>query len=70
MAIRSIEICSITGRHYTDFPELLELARRGVIDTRHVTTRLFPLERVNDAIDYIAKRGDDEPLWPMYAPDA
>jgi hypothetical protein len=25
---------------------------------------------VNDAIDYIAKRGDDEPLWPMYAPDA
>ena len=70
LMIRSIEICSITGRHYIDFPELLELARRGVIDTRHVTTRVFPLERVNDAIDYIAKRGDDEPLWPMYAPDA
>ncbi len=70
LMIRSIEICSITGRHYIDFPELLELARRGVIDTRHVTTRFFPLEAVNDAIDYIAKRGDDEPLWPMYAPDA
>jgi len=70
LMIRSIEICSITGRHYIDFPELLELARRGVIDTRHVTTRFFPMERVNDAIDYIAKRGDDEPLWPMYAPDA
>ena len=70
LMIRSIEICSITGRHYIDFPELLELARRGVIDTRHVTTRVFPLEKVNDAIDYIAKRGDDEPLWPMYAPDA
>ena len=70
LMIRSIEICSITGRHYIDFPELLELARRGVIDTRHVTTRFFPLESVNDAIDYIAKRGDDEPLWPMYAPDA
>jgi hypothetical protein len=28
------------------------------------------LEKVNDAIDYIAKRGDDDPLWPMYAPDA
>jgi hypothetical protein len=24
---------------------------------------------VNDAIDYIAKRGDNDPLWPMYAPD-
>ena len=70
LMIRSIEICSITGRHYIDFPELLELARRGVIDTRHVTTRFFPLESVNDAIDYIAKRGDDEPLWPMYAPEA
>src|SRR2546428_1354841 len=57
-------------RHYIDFPELLELARRGVIDTRHVTTRFFPLERVNDAIDYIAKRGDDELLWSMYASDA
>ena len=45
LMIRSIEICSITGRHYIDFPELLELARRGVIDTRHVTTRFFPLEQ-------------------------
>ena len=70
LMIRSIEIRSVTGRHDMDFPELLELVRRGVIDTRHVTTRFFPLEEVNDAIDYIAKRGDDEPLWPMYAPDA
>jgi len=46
------------------------LARRGVIDTRHVTARYFPLAQVNEAIDYIANRGDDEPLWPMYAPDA
>jgi alcohol dehydrogenase len=70
LMIRSIEISSVTGRHYIDFPELLELARRGVINTRHVTARYFPLERVNDAIDYIAKRGDNDPLWPMYAPDA
>lgn len=70
LMIRSIEISSVTGRHYIDFPELLELARRGVINTRHVTARYFPLERVNDAIDYIAKRGDNEPLWPMYAPGA
>jgi len=70
LMIRSIEICSITGRHYIDFPELLELARRGVIDTRHVTTCYFPLERANDAIDYIANRGENQPLWPMYAPDA
>jgi alcohol dehydrogenase len=68
LMIRSIEMSSVTGRHYIDFPELLELARRGVINTRHVTARYFPLERVNDAIDYIAKRGDNEPLWPMYAP--
>jgi alcohol dehydrogenase len=70
LMIRSIEISSVTGRHYIDFPELLELARRGVIDTRHVTARYFPLERINDAIDYIANRRDDEPLWPMYAPGA
>jgi alcohol dehydrogenase len=70
LMIRSIELCSVTGRHYIDFPELLELARRGVIDTRHVTTRYFPLEAANEAIDYIEKRGDDEPLWPMYAADA
>ncbi|MGH7768426.1 MAG: zinc-dependent alcohol dehydrogenase [Candidatus Binatia bacterium] len=70
LMIRSIEISSVTGRHYIDFPELLELARRGVINTRHVTARYFPLEQVNDAIDYIVKRGDNDPLWPMYAPDA
>jgi len=69
LMIRSIEICSVTGRHYIDFPELLELARRGVIDTRHVTTRYFPVEAANEAIDYIEKRRDDEPLWPMYAAD-
>jgi alcohol dehydrogenase len=69
LMIRSIEVCSVTGRHYIDFPELLELARRGVIDTRHVTTRYFPVEAVNEAIDYIEKRGDDEPLWPMYSAD-
>src|SRR5438128_2542424 len=69
-ALKRARLHSRETRHYIDFPELLELARRGVIDTRHVTTRFFPLESVNDAIDYIAKRGDDEPLWPMYAPDA
>src|SRR5207247_7689268 len=29
LMIRSIEICSITGRHCFDFPKLLQLARRG-----------------------------------------
>jgi threonine dehydrogenase-like Zn-dependent dehydrogenase len=69
LMIRSIEFTSVTGRHYTDFPEVFELARRGVIDTKHVTTRFFPVEAINEALDHIAKRGDNDPLWPMYAPD-
>jgi hypothetical protein len=24
---------------------------------------------VNEALDYIEKRGDNDPLWPMYAVD-
>jgi threonine dehydrogenase-like Zn-dependent dehydrogenase len=67
--IKSIEMSSVTGRHYNDFPELLELARRGVIDTRHVTTRFFPVGGVNEALDYIEKRGENDPVWPMYAAD-
>lgn len=69
LMIRSIELSSVTGRHYTDFPELLELTRRGAIDTRHVTTRFFPIEAVNEALDYIEKRGDNDRIWPMYAAD-
>jgi alcohol dehydrogenase len=67
LMIRSIEMVSVTGRHYLDFPELLDLARCGVIDTRHVTTRSFPVEGLNEALDYIEKRGDNDPIWPMYA---
>jgi len=69
LMIKSIEISSVTGRHYNDFPELLELTRRGVIDTRHVTTRFFPVGAVNEALDYIEKRGENDPVWPMYAAD-
>jgi threonine dehydrogenase-like Zn-dependent dehydrogenase len=65
--IRSIELTSVTGRHYADFPEVLDLARRGVIDTRHVTTRYFPLDGIGEALDHIEKRGDHDPIWPMYA---
>ena len=67
--MRSIEFTSVTGRYYTDFPELLDLVRQGVINTRHVTTRFFPLKAINTTLDYIKKRGDNDPIWPMYAPD-
>jgi threonine dehydrogenase-like Zn-dependent dehydrogenase len=50
-----------------DVAELLELVQRGVIDTCHITTRYFPLTAVKEALDYIKKRGNDDPLWPMYA---
>jgi threonine dehydrogenase-like Zn-dependent dehydrogenase len=50
-----------------DVAELLELVQRGVIDTRHITTRYFPLTAINEALDYIETRGDNDPLWPMYA---
>jgi threonine dehydrogenase-like Zn-dependent dehydrogenase len=69
LMIRSIEFTSVTGRFAMDVAELLELVARGVIDTRHITTRYFPLTAVNEALDYIEKRGDDDPLWPMYAAD-
>jgi threonine dehydrogenase-like Zn-dependent dehydrogenase len=69
LMIRSIEFTSVTGRFAMDVAELLQLVQNGVIDTRHITTRYFPLSGVNEALDYIEKRGDDDPLWPMYAAD-
>jgi threonine dehydrogenase-like Zn-dependent dehydrogenase len=69
LMIRSIEFTSVTGRFAMDVAELLQLVQRGVIDTRHITTRYFPLSGVNEALDYIEKRGDDDPRWPMYAAD-
>jgi threonine dehydrogenase-like Zn-dependent dehydrogenase len=69
LMIRSIEFTSVTGRFAMDVAELLLLVQRGVIDTRHITTRYFPLADVNEALDYIEKRGDNDPLWPMYAAD-
>jgi threonine dehydrogenase-like Zn-dependent dehydrogenase len=67
LMIRSIEFTSVTGRFAMDVAELLQLVQRGVIDTRHITTRYFPLTAVNEALDYIETRGDNDPLWPMYA---
>ena len=69
LMIRSIEFTSVTGRFAMDVAELLQLVQRGVIDTRHITTRYFPLADVNEALDYIENRGDNDPLWPMYAAD-
>ena len=69
LMIRSIEFTSVTGRFAMDVAEILQLVQRGVIDTRHITTRYFPLTAVNEALDYIEKRGDNDPLWPMYATD-
>jgi hypothetical protein len=65
--IRSIEFTSVTGRFVIDVEELLELTRRGVIDTRPITTQYFALDRVNDALDFIEERGENDALWPMYA---
>ena len=69
LMIRSLEFTSVTGRFAMDVAELLQLVQRGVIETRHITTRYFPLTAVNDALDYIKTRGDNDPLWPMYAAD-
>lgn len=70
LMMRSIEFTSVTGRFEMDVAELLKLVRNGVIDTRHITTRYFPLEGVKEAMDYIEGRSPTDPLWPMYAPDA
>jgi threonine 3-dehydrogenase len=67
LMIRSIEFTSVTGRFVIDVEELLELTRRGVIDTRPITTQYFGLGEINEALDFIEERGENDPLWPMYA---
>ena len=52
------------GCYYAGFPELLELVRRRVIDSKQVTTRSFALEDINEALEYIKIRGDHDPGWP------
>lgn len=70
LMLRSIQITSVTGRFYADFPELLELTRRGVIDVSYIKPKFFKLEQVNEALDSIPQRGPgDVPVWPMYRPD-
>ena len=64
---RRLELTGVSGRSPMDVLEVLELVRCGLIDTRHVTTRYFPLEEINEALDYIEKRGENDPIWPMYA---
>lgn len=66
---RHLEIMSVNGRSSMDVLEVLALARSGFIDTRHITTRYFPLEEANEALDFIEQRGENDPLWPMYAAD-
>jgi threonine dehydrogenase-like Zn-dependent dehydrogenase len=70
LMIRSIEFTSVTGRFLIDVEELLELTRRGVIDTTPITTKYFGLEEINEALDFIEERGENDPLWPMYAAHA
>jgi alcohol dehydrogenase len=66
LMIRSIELTSSTGRFYQDFPELIELVRRRVIDVSHIRPRYFGLPDINEALDSMLTRGSgDVPLWPM-----
>ena len=66
LMIRSIEITSSTGRFYADYPELMELTRRGVIDVSHVRPQFFGLKQINEALDSMVVRGEgDVPVWPM-----
>jgi alcohol dehydrogenase len=66
LMIRSIEITSSTGRFYADYPELIELTRRGVLDVSHVRPQFFRLEQINEALDsMVARSGGDVPVWPM-----
>ena len=68
--IRQVEFTSSRGRFYADFPELIELTRRGVIDTSHVRPQFFKLEQVNEALDSMLTRGSgDVPVWPMMRGD-
>ena len=70
LMLRSIEFTSCHGRNYKDVHHLIELARRRIIDTSHIRPKFFKLEQVNEALDWIEKRGSgDLPVWPMMRAD-
>ena len=52
------------GCYCAGSPELLELVRQRVIDTKHVTTRFFALEKINEALEYIKFVGIMTPYGP------
>jgi threonine dehydrogenase-like Zn-dependent dehydrogenase len=64
---RHFEVMSVNGRSSLDVEEVLGLVWSGFIDTRHITTRYFPLEAANEALDFIEQRRENDALWPMYA---
>jgi threonine dehydrogenase-like Zn-dependent dehydrogenase len=62
---RCVEITSCRGRNYEDIHQLLELTRRGLLDLSPIQPRFFALEDVTAALDVIANRGSNDPVWPM-----
>jgi Zn-dependent alcohol dehydrogenase len=44
-----------TARPHTDFPRLIQLYKSGKLKLDELVTRTYPLERVNDAFEALAK---------------
>ncbi len=50
---REMEVIGSLGCRAADYPRVLELARLGKIKVKELVTRKFPLEAINQALDYV-----------------
>jgi threonine dehydrogenase-like Zn-dependent dehydrogenase len=62
---RAVEITSCRARSGEDVHQVVELARRGVLDVSAIEPRFFALEDIEGALGVLANRGSGDPVWPM-----
>lgn len=50
---REMEIVGSLGCRVSDYPRVIELARKGKIKVKELVSAQFPLEKINEAFDYV-----------------
>lgn len=58
-----LEITASSASTYYDYPEVLELLRRGLLSLEGVDLRAFAPEQINEAIDLMAERPGSRLFW-------